>query len=291
VQVASALAVALLVPACANGHIQPPQKVEVVRIWSGAPPGTEHWTGEEVQLEAELPAGRVNIVTNVTVPTLTIFRPSPGKASGTAVMVAPGGAFRALAWDLDGTEVAQWLVARGITAFVLRYRVRPPQPSERPAERFEAARAIAIADAQQGLRLIRTNATRYGVAADRIGIIGFSAGAVTAMGLALAADPAIRPNFVIAAYGGMPAGRAPVAGGPPVFIVAAQDDPEVPSGESVNIYQTWTKANLPAELHLYQSGGHGFGMRSHNLSVDNWPLALEAWLVKRGYISATAAGK
>jgi acetyl esterase/lipase len=266
-----------------------PANVEVVRIWPAAAPGTENWSGEEVQLEADLPAGKVNVVTNVTVPTLSIFRPPSGKANGTAMLVAPGGAFRALAWDLDGTEVAQWLTARGITAFVLKYRVRPPQANETPAGRFEAARAIAVADAQQGLRLVRTNAARFGVSADRIGMIGFSAGAVTAISLALSSDASVRPDFVIAAYGGMPAGQTPAANGPPVFIVAAQDDPEVPSAESVNIYQSWTKADLPAELHLYQNGGHGFGMRSHGRPSDNWPLALEAWLVRRRYIAASEA--
>ena len=285
---APTLAVALVLPACANSHIQPvPQKVEVVQIWPSAAPGTENWTGDEVHVDADLPAGKVSVVTNVTVPTLSIFRPPPGRANGTAVIIAPGGAFRALAWDLDGTEVARWLVARGITAFVLKYRVRPPQSDEKPAERFKAAKAIAMADAQQALRLIRSDSVRYGVATDRVGMIGFSAGAVTAMGLALSADASVRPNFVIAAYGGIPADQAPLAGGPPVFIVAAQDDREVPSSESVNIFQTWTKANLPAELHLYEKGGHGFGMRPRNQPVDNWPLALEAWLANRGYIEAT----
>lgn len=206
-------------------------------------------------------------------------------------MVAPGGAFRALAWDLEGTEIAQWLAARGITAFVLKYRVRPPQGTEKPAERFEAARAIAIADAQQGLRLIRTNALHFGIAADRIGVIGFSAGAATAMGLALSPDASTRPNFAITAYGGIPADQGPVASGPPVFIVAANDDPQVPSTESLNIHQKWTKAKLPAELHLYEKGGHGFGMRPQNLPIDNWPRELEAWLVSRGYIAATAVDK
>jgi acetyl esterase/lipase len=93
------------------------------RTWPGAAPGTTSWTGDEAELDADIPgAGKVRIVTNVTVPTLTIFRPPAGRANGTAVIVAPGGAFRALARDLDGTEVAQWLVARGITAFVLKYR-------------------------------------------------------------------------------------------------------------------------------------------------------------------------
>jgi dienelactone hydrolase len=207
------------------------------------------------------------------------------------VIVAPGGSFRALAWDLDGTEVAQWLVARGITAFVLKYRVRPPQPDEEPAARFEAARAIAIADATQGLRLVRTNALRYGVAKERVGVIGFSAGAVTAMGLALSPDASLRPDFAIAAYGGIPGDQGPAADGPPLFIVAAQDDPQVPPAESVAIFQRWTKAGLPAELHLYEKGGHGFGMRPRNLPLDDWPWALEAWLVSHGFMAAAAGDK
>lgn len=292
--VAASLFATSLIGACGTPQTTRPSQTkpsEVVRIWPAAPLGTESWTGPEAELDADLPAGKVHIVTNVTIPTLTIFRPPPGKANGTAVMVAPGGAFRALAWDLDGTEIAQWLVARGITAFVLKYRVRPPQADEKPAERFEAARAIAVADAQQGLRVIRTNAVKYGIAADRIGVIGFSAGAVTAMGLALSRDATVRPNFAISAYGGIPQGQGPAADGPPVFIVAANDDPQVPSTESVNIHQKWREANLPAELHLYEKGGHGFGMRPYNMPVDNWPRALEAWLVNRGYMAATAAAR
>lgn len=292
--VSASLLVTFSTVACETAPTTAPteaQRIEVVRIWSSAPPGTEGWTGAEVEVDADLPAGKVHIITNVTMPTLSIFRPPPGKANGTAVVVAPGGAFRALAWDLEGTEIAKWLVARGITAFVLKYRVRAPQASERPTDRFEAAKAIAIADAQQGLRIIRANAVRYGVAADRIGVIGFSAGAVTAMALALSPDASVRPNFAIAGYGGIPANQAPVSGGPPVFIVAANDDPQVPSAESVNIFQKWNQAKLPAELHLYEKGGHGFGMRPQNLPVDNWPLVLEDWLVNRGYIAASAGTK
>jgi acetyl esterase/lipase len=273
---------------CADGQIPPSlAKAEVVRIWPRAAPGTQHWAGEETQLDADLPgAGKVHIITNVTVPSFSVFRPPVTKANGTAMIVAPGGAFRALAWDLEGTEVARWLVERGITAFVLKYRVRPPLPNEKADERFEAARAIAIQDAQQALHLIRESAGRYGVATDRIGVIGFSAGAVTAMGLALSTDASARPDFAVSAYGGIPAGRGPVPGGPPVFIVAARDDPQVSSAESVNIYQKWAEAKLPVELHLYEKGGHGFGMRTRNLPIDGWPKALESWLLNRGYIVA-----
>ncbi|HEX4737350.1 MAG TPA: dienelactone hydrolase family protein [Allosphingosinicella sp.] len=295
----AALFTAMLALACgtaqaAGSGARPP---EVVRIWPAAAPGTESWTGAEAELDAELPdAGKVHIVTNVTVPTLRIFRPRPGRANGTAMLVVPGGAFRALAWDLEGTEVAQWMADRGITAFVLKYRVRPPGASGAPgAETLDAfmrrtgdARRIAAADARQALRLVRSRAAAYGIKADRVGMIGFSAGAMTLMDVVLGADPAARPDFVVSVYGAMAGDEAPAAGAPPLFIVAAQDDPQVPSQKSVEIYERWNRAGLPAELHLYEKGGHGFGMRARGLPADRWPAALGAWLLSRHL--ATAAG-
>ena len=290
---AAGMLATLMTPACETAQVaakSSPDPVEIVRIWPGAPPGTESWTGPEVELDADLPGGKVHIVTNVTTPALTVFRPEAGKASGTAMLVLPGGAFRALAWDLEGTEVGQWLARRGITAFVLKYRVRSPTDARPPAaESFEGflhrtkpAREVALADAQQALRQIRADAKKYGVAADRVGMIGFSAGAITTMDAVVAAGPEARPDFAAPIYGAIPAGRTPPAGAPPLFIVAAQDDPQVPPGKSLEIFQLWSSAQLPAELHLYEKGGHGFGMRLRNLPLDNWPAALERWLVSRG---------
>jgi acetyl esterase/lipase len=269
----------------------------VVRLWPGPAPGTESWTGTEVELDADLPgAGKVHIVTQVTVPTFTIVRPRPGAANGTAMLVVPGGAFRALAWDLEGTEVAQWLARRGITAFVLKYRVRPPEGSPSGPEAFDAwlsrtrpAREVAVADARQALRLIRASAARYGLRSDRIGTIGFSAGGMAVMELALSSEAAERPDFAASIYAAMPTDQGPAAGAPPLFVVAAQDDPQVPPERSVRIFQRWSGANLPAELHLYEKGGHGFGMRSRNLPADQWPAALEAWLLSRGLATAPGA--
>ena len=282
---------ALLTFAC--GRSQPVEvdtapATQVVPLWPSAAPGTEDWTGEEVEVDADLPAGKVHIITNVTVPTLTVYRPPPGRANGTGMLVAPGGAFRALAWDLEGTEVANWLTARGITAFVLKYRVHPPAQAPSVAAQ-EDARAIAVADAAQALRIVRANAREYALKDGRIGMIGFSAGALTTMLLAVDADPAIRPDFAAPIYGGLPADKSPPFGAPPLFIVAAQDDPEVPSSESIELYRKWTAAKLPAELHLYEKGGHGFGMRTRNMPLDAWPAAFEAWLRARGLLVAGKA--
>jgi acetyl esterase/lipase len=297
------LAAALAVSGCGitqAAEPAPTQGVEVVRLWPGAAPGTESWTGPEEEVDAELPvAGKVHIVTNVTVPTLTVFRPRPDRANKTAIVVLPGGSFRALAWDLDGTETARWLAERGVTAFVLKYRVRPPtgQGSGGPesfdafVKRTEPARQLAMADAVQALRLIRGNADKYGVAADRVGMIGFSAGAIAVLGLALEPGAAPKPDFAISLYGALPTEEAPGPGAPPVFVAAAQDDPQVPWQKSVAIYERWSRAGLPAEIHLYQKGGHGFGMRPHDLPADKWPLALEAWLSSRSLLGTPRAGE
>jgi acetyl esterase/lipase len=298
-RIALAAAAALATPACGTAQTAEPgpaRQPEIARIWPAAPPGTEGWTGPEVEADAELPgAGKVHIVTNVTVPTVTIFRPQAGKANGTAMVVAPGGAFRALAWDMEGTEVAQWLSSRGIAAFVLKYRVRPPTgESAGKLETFDEwalktkdAREVAVADGQQALRFIRANARKYGVAPNRVGMIGFSAGAMTTMGAALTDDAAARPDFAVPVYGAMITSQAPKSDSPPLFIVAAQDDPQVPSAKSVEIYERWSRAQRPAELHLFEKGGHGFGMRKRALPADKWPAALEAWLLSRGFLTAT----
>jgi acetyl esterase/lipase len=291
--IGGALGAALLALGCnpapaTEAHRAPPA---VVRLWPGAAPGTERWSGPEEEADAEIPnVGKVHVVTNVTIPTVTVFRPAPGRANGAAMLVLPGGAFRALAWDLDGTEVAQWLAARGITAFVLRYRVRPPGPSAPSgAETLDAfllrtrtARDIAVADARQALRLIRSNAGAYRIKADRVGAIGASAGAMTVIDLALATDVAARPNFAVSASGAAPPEAGPAAAAPPLFIVAAQDDPQVPVARSTELYERWTRSGRAAELHLYEKGGHGFGLRHRGQPADQWPQALEAWLAARG---------
>ena len=267
---------------------------QAIAIWPGQAPGTESWTGPEQAADAELPnVGKVHVITNVTIPTVTIFRPSAGKANGTAMLVLPGGAFRALAWDLDGTETARWLVKQGVTAFVLKYRVRPPADSgasaaetfDHFAERTEPARNIAVADAEQALRLIRSHARQYAIAPDRIGMIGFSAGAMTTLSVASRGSSSVRPDFAVSMYGALLTEGAPPHGAPPLFIVAAQDDPQVPPAKSTETFDRWTSARLPAELHLYEKGGHGFGFRPHHLPADRWPDALQAWLSSRGYLA------
>ena len=293
---AAALAIAISSASCgsAAGEKASP---EVVRLWPGQAPGTASWKGPEQEVDAELPnLGKVHIVTNVTTPTLTVFRPA-AKANGTAMIVIPGGAFRALPWDLDGTETASWLTRRGVTAFVLKYRVRPPPASAPPDKSFddfvrrtEPARAIAVADAEQAIRLVRSRAAHFGIAPYKIGMIGFSAGAMTTVSVALASDPAVRPNFAVSLYGAKLSDAVPAGGAPPMFIAAAQDDSELSAEKSIAIFQAWDRASVPAELHIYEKGVHGFAFRIHHKTADRWPGHFEAWLAARGYLPTVQRG-
>jgi acetyl esterase/lipase len=267
---------------------------EIVRIWPGVAPGTENWTGAETTTLQRSNGKEILVTTNVSVPTITILRPAPGKANGTGMLVLPGGAFMALAWDLEGTEVAHWLADRGVTAFILKYRVHSitPEPGHEPKTiadflpLLEPRRKIAVADASQAIRVVRAHAADYGVAPDRIGMIGFSAGAITTMGVLLQGDPDAQPDFAAPIYGMTMIGTPTVpANAPPLFIAAAQDDTTIPPESSTQIFNLWTDAKRPAELHLYAKGGHGFGMRPQGLPLDHWPAALEAWLKSRGLLS------
>jgi acetyl esterase/lipase len=284
--------------ATANAEVNPAATPEIVKIWPAAAPGTEDWTGPEVESPLPLPYVQpLHTVTNITTPTLTVFRPA-GNANGTAVVVCPGGGFQNLAITHEGLLVAQWLADRGITAFVLKYRVRPspgfriPPDIRHHPERFadfahtmETGRKIAVADGIQAMRYLRANAAKFGIAPDRIGIMGFSAGAMTTMGVVMDSEQADRPNFAAPIYGAMEK-LDPPKSGPPLFIAATQDDAAVPVTESVAIFSSWTAADLRAEMHLYERGGHGFGMLPRHQTVDNWSNAFEAWLKAHSWITS-----
>lgn len=263
--------------------------VEVVRLWPGAAPGSEDWTIQERTFEVKTKDfGALPLVTDVTVPTLNVIRPDAGKDNGTAVIVCPGGGFQFLSWASEGMEVARWLADRGVTAGVLKYRVRMTNEA-RPAggidtrnfeERLKAGEPkinLARADAVQAIRHLRTNAAKYGIARDRVGLMGFSAGAMTTLSVVLKADAEDRPDFAATIYGAME--EAPVPkDAPPIFIVHTQADALVPAAQATKMFHAWTAAGRMAELHLYQAGAHGFGMRRHGLPVDGWTDAFEKWL-------------
>jgi acetyl esterase/lipase len=243
--------------------------------------------------------GRDLAVRNVTYPTLTPVFPKRGKANGAAVVVAPGGAFMMLAMEHEGWKVAQALADRGITAFVLKYRLVATPKDEAEAMRFTGEmmmkeigspmdgallkQSFAPTDARAALAIVRTNAAKWHIDPARIGMIGFSAGAMTARRVALDVPPDERPNFVGYIYGPQDAEPVP-ADAPPLFNAIAFDDSLFPA-KGFPIAAAWLAAKRPVELHAYQNGNHGFGLgrpgATNALMLDQFVT----WLGMQGFLT------
>jgi acetyl esterase/lipase len=265
------------------------------RLWEGDAPGAK---GAE----------------DADVPTLTLFRVHPRTGNGTAVVIAPGGAYRGLASNLEGRQVADWFAARGVTAFVLRYRLGSRYLYPTP-----------LVDARRAMRFVRARAAEFEIAPDRIGMMGFSAGGhLTAMaatlvepGRADAADPldrvSSRPDFQVLGYPWLNAmtrdqkalgycgvlkvepaqcatfeqyapERLVAKDTPPAFIYMTTDDELVPVDASVTFYRALSKAGVPTEMHIFASGRHGSGLGLGDAALDAWPGLLEAWMRGRGLL-------
>ncbi len=254
-------------------------------IWPGEAPGTQNWPDKELE--------GFRSVTNVSTPTLTLFEPDPSRANGNAVVVCPGGGFTGLSVIKEGATVAEWLADRGVTAFVLKYRVRRdliesavPEDADfkQRIQAREAGRLVAAADGIQAMRYLRQNAQALNINPERIGMMGFSAGAMTTMSVVLEGGEDSMPDFAASIYGGMPGDSAPEAA-PPLFLVHAEDDEVVPLDRSLAMQSAWLEAGLPVELHVFEAGGHGFGAEKQNKASDRWMEKFEAWLIGVGWIT------
>jgi acetyl esterase/lipase len=223
------------------------------------------------------------VIFNVVTPTLTAYLPQRTKATATGVIIAPGGAFVALAIDLEAIETARWLQHRGIAAFVLKYRVVEKRQEGIPDMDMDTAGRYGIADGIQALKVVRQHAAEWKVSPDRIGFLGFSAGAMVASGALLQADSAARPSFAALIYGA-PFGAMPTipAKLPPIFLAWAQDDP-VALEPVVRFHDALISAGHKPEVHVFSAGGHGFGMRKQGTSSDHWIDALYYWLEAQGF--------
>jgi acetyl esterase/lipase len=268
----------------------------VIPVWPDKKPGPD----KESTTTLTTPEGEeVRPVWNVTRPTLTLFRADPAKANGTAIIVCPGGGFEYLAVDNEGYGVARELQSIGITAFVLKYRIAPSTPrtgsvtaqpvlspeerAKRPAAMAEAQKA-AVLDAQEAVRIVRRRAAEWGIAPDRVGMIGFSPGGMVTMGAVLAADSGGRPNFAAPVYGSPRGAVIAPANAPPLFILCASDDPLVPAAGSLALYSAWREAKASVELHIYSKGSHGFSGRKQGLPVDTWSERFKEWLGEEGFL-------
>jgi len=245
------------------------------------------------------------LIFNVSEPTLELFRPASGKANGMAVIVAPGGGFVGLGYEAGGTAVARQLAQRGVTALVLKYRtiesdadpMRLPEVHMKEMERLMAraksgipvemppfvGEPHAVEDGARAMAIVRQRASEWGVDPRRVGFIGFSAGAYLAADLAIG-DKASRPDFVALLYGGL---RTPVpADASPAFIAAAVDD-EFQPNDAIQLFAAWRRAGVPAELHIYERGGHGFDLEPKGTTSDHWFGELIWWMQSRGLMGAS----
>lgn len=267
---------------------------KVVNLYDGPAPGSENWELAERQMKGE--PGKPRVIFNVVKPTLTVFQSEPGNANGTAVVICPGGGFCALSIDSEGNEVAKYLNAKGVTCFVLKYRLLQCKTDNPFAEVFSKSNfaetvapivKLALADGLAALGHVRAHAAEYGVNPKRIGMIGFSAGGAVTASVAYNYTPETRPDFVAPIY--LAHDLAIKGGGvrddaPPLFVVAATDDQFGLAPQSVAIYQAWTSAKKSAELHLYAKGGHGFGMNKQDSPSDTWADRFADWLGMQGLL-------
>jgi acetyl esterase/lipase len=253
---------------------------QTVNIWPGAAPGSETWTQKERVIE-NTPVGTV--IFNVVTPTLTAYLPERSRATGTGVIIAPGGAFVALAISLEANDVARYLQERGVAAFVLKYRIMEKRGEGIPAGmNMDEAGKYGVADGIQALKVVRRRAAEWGVSPDRVGFIGFSAGAMVASGALLQTDAAARPDFAAMIYGG-PFGVMPAipARLPPMFMAWAQDD-TVALEPVVKFYEALKSAGHKPEAHVFSAGGHGFGMKRQGTTSDHWTDEFYYWLEAQG---------
>jgi acetyl esterase/lipase len=281
--------VVLAASAARDAGAQPaPAEPLRVSLWAAGAPGSEARKGEPEQAKDWW-------VKNVHDPSITVFLPAKDKATGTGVVVAPGGGHRELVFNPEGRDAAQYLTSIGVAAFVVKYRLAREDGSPYSVD------VHARADAYRAMRLVRSRAAEWGVDPARVGFMGFSAGGEVASmvafgdtaGSATAADPidrlSARPDFVVFIYPGPAFIPATVAAPPPAFVLAANDDPCC-SGPSLLLVERYRAAKAPIELHLLAKGAHGFNMgnRSKLASVKGWPLRLGDWLADNGWLTAAA---
>jgi acetyl esterase/lipase len=285
----------------------------IVELWSGKAPDETATIGpERVRMSPQLDRKQVEVteptrmVTNVTRPTITVYRPAKEKNTRTAMLICPGGGYWNLYWQLEGEEVAAWLNSIGVTGIILKYRVprRLGEPEREPARR-------PLQDAQRAVSLVRSRAEEWGIDPKRIGIVGFSAGGHLAAATATrferrtyepidATDKVgCRPDFAILVYPGylkakdrdeLAPGLSISAGTPPMFLAHGGDDVISSPIHSVVMYLALKRAGVPAELHVYAKAAHDFGVRRSDQPCSTWTQACANWLRFQGLLQAGAAG-
>lgn len=276
----------------------------VVELWPGKVPGDVGISGEERSRIYESPIidGPTRLITNVTKPTLTIYRPAPEKDTGTAMLICPGGGYHDLFWELEGEEVAKWLNSQGMTGVILKYRC-PRRPGDVKGE----PPLGPLLDAQRAVSLVRSRAKEWNIDPRKIGMVGFSAGGHLALATATSFeqrryerldavdDVSCRPDFAILCYSGylkakdkdeIAAGIRIPAGTPPIFLAHSSDDKISSPEHSTIMYLALKRAGVSAELHIYSTGDHDFGVRQNDKLPASWTQLCSRWLSSHGLLNA-----
>lgn len=244
-------------------------------------------------------AWNTEVVTNVIQPSLTVYKPAAGSApNGIGIIICPGGGFMALSINSEGIDVAKWLNGRGVTAFVLKYRLAPIEGDATEEFRrlwsddkpklmaiIDKDIPLAIADGRTAVEYVKKHASEFGLSPDKIGIMGFSAGGTVTAAAALSQNADSRPAFAAPIYPAVSSLNQTVpADAPPIFITAATDDNLGLGPDSVHLYQMWTGAHRSAELHMFAQGGHGFGMHVTGLPSEQFIDRFWDWLTLEGVL-------
>ena len=276
------------------------EKPLILDVWPGKAPGETGNVGPEKVTEPKKDdKNPVTRITDVSKPTITVFRPAKDKDTGTAVVIAPGGGYSILAWDLEGEEVAAWLNSVGVTGIVLKYRV-----PRRPGDAKDKQPLGPLQDAQRALSLVRSKAGEWGLDPQRIGMLGFSAGGHLAAAVSTSFDKrsyepidavdktSCRPDFTVLVYPAYLVEKESVQlkpdirvtkETPPMFLAHAANDPVTPES-SVAMFLALRKAGVAAELHVYSTGGHGFGLRPKDSPSSTWPYRCTDWMRTQGLL-------
>lgn len=291
----SMLLLALVTGAASAGGKDEPL---VVKVWPGKAPGEKDDIGPEKVLEVKPGQTNVKRITNVTTPTLTLMRPAADKDTGAAVVICPGGGYNILAWDLEGEEVGRWLNSIGVTGIVLKYRV-----PRRPSDAKDKPPVGALQDAQRAMSLVRSKATEWKLDAKCIGILGFSAGGHLAVAASTNFDKrayetiddvdqvSCRPDFSVLIYPAYLVAKDKDELNPdirirkecpPMFFAHASNDKVLPDN-SIFTYLALKRAGVAAELHVYATGGHGFGLRPGPVCAT-WPDRAAEWFRVQGIL-------
>jgi acetyl esterase/lipase len=287
------LSLLLLLPSLATTASVAQPAPQVVYLWPSGAPTLQGAAEKEITDPPDpRPGQRINSIKNVHNPLIEVHLPPPEKATGAAIVVAPGGGHRQLVWGSEGTDIADWLNSLGIAAFILKYRL-----AQTPNYHY-TVEGEALQDTQRAIRIVRSRAKEWGVDPARIGILGFSAGGALAAlaeirfdrGKPDAADPvdrqSCRPDFAGLVYPGWaPMDITAPKDAAPAFLTSAGSDDQSHARQTVEFYDSLFRAGVPAELHIYAHGGHGGGIRSRNgIPFGTWHIRFQEWLADLGVL-------